>query len=164
MKFRKRPEKDPLIRSKAEEYRFGGGRICKVRTRAVTAPRNSNRSRTPDRVRSPIRHQTPDPEASQDKGKTHAFSTTPTFLADHPMSEQLLTPPSKTTSTRDPRVSSGGRHSEQPAEKSPTPSPGIRKSVVSGTPGSRTPRAEETCDSEDEIAPSPNMRRALTRG
>jgi hypothetical protein len=128
------------------------------------APRNSDRSWTPDRVRSPIWHQTPDPEASRDKGKTHALSTTPTFPADHPMSEQLLTPPSMTTSTRDPRVSSGGRHSEQPIGKSPTPSPGIRKSAIFGKPGSRTPRAEEIGDSEDEIAPSPNMRRALTRG
>jgi hypothetical protein len=128
------------------------------------ALRNSDRSRTPDRVRSPIRHQTLDPEASRDKGKAHALSTTPTFLADHPMPEQLLTPPSRTTSTREPLVSSGGRHSEQPAGKSPTPSLGIRKSAVSGTPGSRTPRAEKTGDSEDEIAPSPNMRRALTRG
>jgi hypothetical protein len=128
------------------------------------APRNSDRSRTLDRVRSPIRHQTPDPEASRDKGKAHALSTTPTFPADHPMSEHLLTPPSQTTSTLDPRVSSGGRHSEQLAKKSPTPSPGIRKSTVSGTPGSRTLRVEETGDSEDEIAPSPNMRRALMRG
>jgi len=127
------------------------------------APRNSDRSRTPDRVRSPIRHQTPDPEARRDKGKAHALSTTPTFPAD-PMPEQLLTPPSRTTSTQDPRVSSGGRHSGQPAGKSPTPNPEIRKSAVSGTPGSKTPRAEETGDSEDEIAPSPNMRRALTRG
>jgi hypothetical protein len=127
-------------------------------------PRNSDRFWNPDRVRSPIRHQTPDPEASRDKGKTHALSTTPTFSVDHPLPEQLLTPPSRTTSTRDPRVSSGGKHSEQPAEKSPTPSPRIRKSGVSGKPGSRTPRAEETGDSEDEIATSPTMRRALTRG
>ena len=27
--------KDPLLWSKAEEYRFGGGRICEIRTRAV---------------------------------------------------------------------------------------------------------------------------------
>jgi general stress protein YciG len=128
------------------------------------APRTSDRSRTLDKARSPIRHQTSDPEASRDKGKTHALSTTPTFPADHPMPEPLLTLPSRTTSTWEPRVSSVGRHSELPAGKSPTPSPGIRKSVVSGTPGSRTPRAEETCDLEDEIAPSPNMRRALTRG
>jgi hypothetical protein len=128
------------------------------------APRTSDQSRTPDRARTPIRHQTPDREASRDKGKTHALSTTPTFPADHPMPEPLPTPPSRTTSTREPRVSWGGRHSGQPAGKSPTPSLGIRKSVVSGTPGSRTPRAEETCDSEDEIVPSPNMKRALTRG
>jgi hypothetical protein len=101
------------------------------------APRKSDRSRTPDRVRSPIRHQTPDPKASRDKGKAHALSTTPTFPADYPMPEQLLTPPSKTTSAREPHVSSGGRHSEQPAGKSPTPSPGIRKGTVFGTPSPR---------------------------
>jgi hypothetical protein len=28
--------KDPILRSKTEEYRFGGGRICEVRTRTVT--------------------------------------------------------------------------------------------------------------------------------
>jgi hypothetical protein len=129
-----------------------------------SAPRTLDRSRTPDRARTAIRHQTPDREASRDKGKTHALSTTPTFPADHPMLEPLPTPPSRTTSTREPRVSSSGRHSGQPAGKSPTPSPGIRKSVVFGTPGSRAPRAEEIGDSEDGIAPSPNMRRALTRG
>jgi hypothetical protein len=100
------------------------------------APRTSGRSRTPDRSRTPTRHQNPDREESRDKGKTHALSTTPTFPADHPMPEPLSTPPSRTTSAREPRVSSGGRHSEQPIGKSPTPSPGIRKSAVSGTPGS----------------------------
>jgi hypothetical protein len=128
------------------------------------APRTSDWSKTPDRARTPIRHQTPDRKVTRDKGKTHALSTTPTFPGDHPMPEPLPTPPSRTTSAREPRISSGGRHSGQPAGKSPTPSPGIQKSVVSGTPGSWTPRAEETGDSEDEIAPSPNMRRALTRG
>jgi hypothetical protein len=34
--FRKRSGKDPLLRSQVEEYRLGGGRICEVRTRAVT--------------------------------------------------------------------------------------------------------------------------------
>jgi hypothetical protein len=128
------------------------------------APRTSGRSRTPDRSRTPIRHRTPDREASRDKGKTHALSTTPTFPADHPMPEPLPTPPSRTTSARETWVSSSGRHSEQPPGKSPTPSPGIRKSAISGMLGSRTPQAEEIGDSEDEIAPSPNMRRALTRG
>jgi hypothetical protein len=91
------------------------------------APKTTDRSRTLDRARTPIRHQTPDREASRDKGKTHALSTTPTFPADHPMPEPLSTPPSRTPSAREPRVSSGGRHSEQPAGKSPTPSPGYPK-------------------------------------
>jgi hypothetical protein len=128
------------------------------------APRASDRSRTSNRARTPIRHQTPDREATRDKGKSHALVTSPTFPTDHPMPEPLPTPPSRTTSARDPRISSGGLHSEQPVGNYPAPSPGIRRSTVSGTPGSRTPRAEETGDSEDEVIPSPNMTRALTRG
>jgi hypothetical protein len=53
---------------------------------------------------------------------------------------------------------------EHPVESNPALSPSIQRSTVSGTPGSRTPRAEETGDLADEIAPSPNMRRALTQG
>ena len=41
--------------------------------------------------------------------------------------------------------------------------PTSRRNPVSGTPGDRTPRAEETGDFEDEVAPSLNMRRVLTR-
>jgi hypothetical protein len=131
--------------------------------RTVTYPRSSDRSRTPDRARllSGTRLWT---ERQPDRGKSHALSTTPTFPADCPMPEPLPTLPSRTTSTRDPRISPGGQRYEQPTGNSPAPSPGIRRSTISGTPGSRTSRAEETGDSEDEIAPSPNMRRALTRG
>jgi len=99
----------------------------------------------------------------EDKGKSHAHPATPTFPADCPMLEPLPTPTSRTASARDPRTASGGQHSEQPAGSNPAPSPGIRRSTISGTPGSWTPRAEETCDLEDEVVPSPNMRRALTR-
>jgi hypothetical protein len=127
------------------------------------APRTSDRSRTPDRARTPIRHQTPDREATQDKGKSHAHPATPTFSADCPMLEPLRTPPSRTASARDPRTASGGQHLEHPVESNPALSSGIRRGTVSGTPGSRTPRAEETGDSEDEVIPSPNMRRAFTR-
>jgi hypothetical protein len=115
-------------------------------------------------ARTPIRQQTPDREATWDKGKSQAHPATPTFPIDCPMPEPLPTPPSRTTFTRDPQVASGGQHLEHPAGSNPALSPSIRRSTVSGTPGSRTPRAEETGDSEDEISPSPNMRRALTRG
>jgi hypothetical protein len=152
--------------SQARRKSTGSARTGSTRTGCgqSPAPRTSDRSRTPDRARTPIRHQTPDREATRDKGKSHALSTTPTFPADCPMVEPLPTPPSRTTSARDPRISSGGQHSEQPAGNNHAPSPSIRRSTISGTPGSRTPRAEETGDSEDEVIPSPNMRRALTRG
>jgi hypothetical protein len=126
-------------------------------------PRTSDRSRTLDRARTPIRHQTPDREATQDRGKSHAHPATPTFPADCPMLEPFPTPPSRTAFAQDPWIASGGQHSEHPAGNNPAPSMGIRSSTVSGTPGSRTPRAEEIGDSEDEVIPSPNMRRALTR-
>jgi hypothetical protein len=123
-------------------------------------PRTSDRCQTPDRARTPIRHQTPDREATHDRGKSHALPATPTFPADCPMLEPLPTPPSRTASAWDSRAASGGQH---PAGSNPALSSGIRSSTVSGTPGSRTPQAEETGDSEDEVVPSPNMRRALTR-
>jgi hypothetical protein len=148
-------------RKSTESARTGSARTGRGQS---PAPRSSDRSRTPDRARTPIRHQTLDREATHDKDKAHAHPATPTFPADCLMLELLPTPPSRTTSVRDPRIASGGQHSEHPVENNPAPNPGIRRSTVSGTPGSRTPRAEETGDSEDEIAPSLNMRRALTRG
>jgi hypothetical protein len=126
-------------------------------------PRTSDRSRTPDRARTPIRRQTPDREATPDRGKSHAHQATPTFPPDCQMLEPLPTPPSRTASVRDPRTALGGQHSEHLAGSDPAPIPSIRRSAVSGTPGSRTPRAEETGNSEDEIAPFPNIRRAFTR-
>ena len=126
-------------------------------------PRTSNWSRTPDRARTPIKHQTPDREATPDRGKYHAHTATPTFPADCQMQEPILTPPSKSAFARDPRTTLGEQHSEHLAGSDPAPIPSIRRSAVSGTPGFWTLRAEETCDSEDEIAPSPNMRRVFTR-
>ena len=120
-------------------------------------PMTSDRSRTPDRARTPIKRQTPD------RGKSHAHQASPSSPPDYQMLEPLPTPPSRAASVRDLRIASGGQHPEQHPENDPAPIPSIRRSPVSGTPGSRTPRAEETGDSEDEIAPSPNMRRALTR-
>jgi hypothetical protein len=115
-------------------------------------PMTSDRSRTPDRARTPIRRQTPDREVTSDRGKSHA--TTGQTIG------QTI---GQTTSARDPRTAPGGQHSEHPVGSDPAPIPSIRRSAISRTPGSRTPRAEETGDSEDKIAPSPNMRRALTQ-
>ena len=139
--------------------------VGSVRTgrRQSPVPMTSDRSRTPDRAWTPIMRQTPDREATPDRGKSHAHPATLTFPADCQMLEALPTPPSRTTSAKDPQIASGGQHSEHPARSDPAPIPSIRRSAVCGTPGSQTPRAEETNDSEDKIAPSPNMGRALTR-
>jgi hypothetical protein len=136
--------------------------IADMLTKALPAYKQ-RQSRTPDRARTPIRCQTPDREATPDRGKSHAHQASPSFPPDCQMLELLPTPPSKTASIRDPRTASGGQHSEQHAGSDLAPIPSIRRSAVSGTLGSRTPRVEETCDSEDEIAPSLNMRQALTR-
>ena len=126
-------------------------------------PRSSNRSRTPDRARMPIRHQTSDREATPDRGKIQVHPAFPIFSADYQMQEPAATPPSKSASARDPRTASGGQHSGRPAGSNPAPSPSIRRGTVVGTPGSRAPPGEETCDSEEEVVPSPNQRRAFTR-
>ena len=127
------------------------------------APRSSDRSRTPDRARTPIRDQALDREATPDRGKSRANPATPSFPADYAMEEPATTPPSRSASARDPRTTSGGQHSQQPAGSNLAPSSSIRRGTVSGTPGSRAPPAEETGDSEEEVAPSPNLRRAFTR-
>ena len=125
-------------------------------------PRGSDRSRTPDRVRSPIRNQALGQEATPDKGKSRANPSAPTSPADYLMEEPAVTPPSRTASARDPRTASGRQHSH-PAGSNPAASPSVRKGAGSGTPASRAPPAEETGDSEEEVAPSPNLRRAFTR-
>ena len=153
----------PPERTRSSQARRKSTGFVRTGLRQLPVPRTSDQSRTLDRARTPIRRQTPDREATPDRGKSHAHPTTPTFPADCQMLEPLPTPPSRTASARNPRTASRGQHSEHPARSDPAPIPSIRRSAVSGTPGSQTPRAEETGDSEDEIAPSPNMRWALTR-
>ena len=127
------------------------------------APRVSDRSRTPDRTRSPIRHQAMDREATPDKGKSRANPATPTFPTDYPMGEPAATSPSRSASARYQRTALGGQHSQPAAGSNPAASPSIRRGTVSKTLGSRAPPAEEIDDSEEEVAPSPNLRRAFTR-
>ena len=79
------------------------------------------------------------------------------------MQEPLATPLSRLASARDRRTALGGQHPEHPTGSNPAPSMSIQSGIVSGTSGSRTLRAEETGDSEEEIALFSNMRRAFTR-
>ena len=154
-------EKD-LERARSSVRRKNTGSVRTGRGQSPV-PRSSDRSRTPDRARTPIRHQASDREATPDKGKSRANPATPTFLADYLMEEPAATLPSRSASARDPITALGGQHSQQPVGSNPAPSQSIRRSTVSGTLGSRAPAAEETGDSKEEVAPSPNLRRVFTR-
>ena len=80
--------------------------------------------------------------------------------------EPYAPPPSRAASTRDPRTASvsGGQNPEQLTKSDLSPIQSVRnENTISGTPRSGTPEPEGAGDSEEEIAPSPNMRRVLTR-
>ena len=134
-----------------------------VKTRRGQSPirRTSDRSCTP--ARTPIRRCTPEREATQGKGKSHEHQASPSSPPDCLMLEPAPTPPSRATSVRDPRTVLCGQHPEQHTVNDPAQTPSTRRSPISRIRDSRTPRAKETSDLEDKIAPSPNMRRALTR-
>jgi hypothetical protein len=97
--------------------------------------------------------------------------------ADCQMAGPIPQPPSRAASSRDARATPITGHQDPVEHLGDNLSP-IRSDrkgsgtlgtifgtpgTVSGPPGSGTPRAEGTGNSEDEIAPSPNMRRVLTR-
>ena len=103
-------------------------------------PRTSDRSRTPDRARTPLRRQTPDREATPDRGKSHAHPATPTFPADCQMQDHsLLRPPGRPL----PGILGLLRVDNTLNTQPEVIQHQVRASGgVSGTPGSRTPRAE----------------------
>ena len=70
---------------------------------------------------------------------------------------------SRAASRQEPELHECSCPPEPPTGNDPAQTSTSRRNPASQTPGDRTPRAEETGDSEDEIAPSPNMRRVLTR-
>ena len=98
-----------------------------------SGPRNSDQSRTPDRVRSPIRNQVLGQKATPDKGTTRANPSTPTSPADYPMEEPVVIPPSRMASAPDPRTASRRQHSQHRAESNPAAIPSVRKGTGSGT-------------------------------
>ena len=133
--------KDPEKARSSGTWRKSTGSIKTGRGQSL-APRSLERSRTPDRARTPIRHQAMDWEATPDRGKSRANPATPTFQTDYPMTEPTATPPSRSTSAQDSRTASGGQHLQQLAGSNPAASPSIRRGTISGTPGSRAPPAE----------------------
>ena len=134
-----------------------------VRTGRDQSPvrRTSDRSRTPDRARTPIRSPVPAPVP----GGTPARAQ-PTSPADGLKVSSTPQPPSRAASSRDPRTtpSSGHGNPVQHLGDDQSPPLSVRMGTpVAGIPHSGSRRAEGASDSEEEVAPSPNMRRMLTR-
>ena len=124
-------------------------------------PRTLDRSRTSDRARTPIWHRTPEPTATPSRGKGPMTHASPTSPADCQMVSPFPQPPSRAAPSRDPWTtpSSGGQDPVQHLGDDFSPLRSVRKgSTISGTP-----RTKGEGDSEDEIAPSPNMRKLHTR-
>ena len=131
--------------------------------------RTPDRSHTPDRSRTPVRRRTPERETDSRKGKSRARGSSPPdcmMLEAAPTTSKVIPSTSRATS----RVASHQESephecscpSDPPTGIDPTQTPTSSRNPVSETAGDRTPRAEGTWDSE-EIEPSPNMRRVLTR-
>ena len=124
----------------------------------------SDRSRTLDRTRTPIKRRTPERETTSGKGKSRAHQTSPSSPPECLMLEAAHTPTCRAALIKDPVTVLDERRREPQTGNNPAQTPTSHRSPVSGTLGTRTPKAEDAGDFEDDIfAPSPNMRRVLTR-
>ena len=140
-------------------------------THSVGVRRKSTGSVRTGRDQSPVRRtsdrsRTPDPAPSPNRGRGTPTRAPPTSPADGLKTSSTPQPLSKAVSSRDPwaTLSSGRRDPVQHLGDDQSPPRSVRMgNTVSGTPRSGTPRVEGAGDSEEDIAPSPNMRRVLTR-
>ena len=145
-----------------ESERSGRGRSSVRRT--------PDRSFTPNRSRTPVRGHTPERETNFGKKKSRARTSSPPncmMLEAAPTTSKAAPSTSQATS----RAASHQESEPHTCSCPPYPPPGINlaqtptsgRNHVSGTAGDRTPRAEGTGDSEEEVDPSPIVRRVLTR-
>ena len=118
--------------------------------------RTSKRSWTKNRSQTPVSRQTPKRETTSGKGKSRARESSPSFL-EFMMLEAAPTT-SKASSIREPLLPVCSCPPEPQTKNDPAQTPTSRRNPISKTPGDKTLRAEETGNSEDEVAPSPNMR------
>ena len=125
------------------------------------ARRSPNRSRTPERSRTPVRRLSPARETASGKGKARAHQSSPSEC----MMMDADPGASKAFSIRDPELPARSEVPEPPTRGHLAQTPTSRLTPAAQTPVNRTPRAEGSGDSEEEIEidPSPNVRRALTR-
>jgi hypothetical protein len=128
--------------------------------------RTSARSRTPERARTPARMRTPDRTKSPDRGKAPMSQVAPSPVPECVIVEQWAPPPSRAMSARDPRATSvsTGRNRERATGGDPSSVQRPRKErKASGSGDGSGEDPSYAGDSEEEIVPSPNVRRAFTR-
>ena len=121
--------------------------------------RTIDRSRTTDRSRTPVRRWSPEQETTFGKGKSRAHQSSPPEC----MIMEGAPNTSMAVSTREPELPARSGLPEPPTRSHPVKTLTSKQNPASQGQGGGTPRAEETRDSEDEVVPSPNMRRMLTR-
>ena len=132
--------------------------------------RTPDRVYTPDRSCTPVRRHTLERGADSGKGKSHARDSSPPdcmMLEVAPTTSKATPSTSRAASRAASRLESE-RHPcscppDPPAGPDLAQTPTSRQNPVSRTDGDRTPRAEGTGDSEEEVDPSPTVRRVLTR-
>ena len=125
--------------------------------------RTPDRSRTPDKSHTPVRRHTPRRETTFGKGKSRAHPSSPPKCMMLEVAPTTSRAASRAASHQESEIPLCSCPPESPTRNDPAQTPTSRQNPASQTPGDRTPRAEKTRDSENEVVPSPNMRRVLTR-
>ena len=133
--------------------------------------RTLEQSRTPERANTPERIRAPDRTKTLDRGKAPMSQVSPALALDCMIVGQWMPPPSHAMSAKDPRTTSVScvRNRERTTGSDPSPVQSSRKEKKafgiarsrSGDGSGEDPSAAG--DFEEEIAPSPNMRRVFTR-
>ena len=113
---------------------------------------------TPDRFQTPVRRRTPERETPSGKGKSRAHQSSPPEC----MMLEAIPTTSRAVLIWELELPVHSGFPEPPTKSNPTQTLNSRRNSASHAHGDRTPKAEETNDSEDKIAPSPNTRRVLT--
>ena len=131
--------------------------------------RTPDRSHTPERSRTPVRRHTPERETASGKGKSRVLESPECMVLETvPTTSKVPPATSRAASRTASRQDTEGRHQcscppDPPAGTNLAQTPTSRRTPAAQTPTDRTPRTEGTGDSEEEVEPSPNVRRVLTR-
>ena len=125
-----------------------------------------DRSLTPERSRTPVQIHTPERETDSGKRNSRARTSSPPdcmMLEAAPTTSKAVLSTSRAASRQESEPHTCSCPPDPPVGIDPTQTPTSRRNPVSGAAGDWTPRAESTGDSEEEVDPSPTVRRVLTR-